>query len=148
MFAPATTGSGAPVFETLRTGTELTVVVSSVPLIGPTSVLVMLYVSLWRTVPLASGVTTCTTSWTVPEAPAGRAPRFQVTTPPAGAPGADAETNVVLAGTVSRMTTFVASAVPVLEYDSVLVMLRTGADVTVVVSAPPIAGAVSFETIW
>ena len=69
--------------------------------------------------PFASGVTTCTTSCTVPEAPAGRAPRLQVTMPPAGAPGADAETNVVLAGTVSRRTTFVASAVPVLEYDSV-----------------------------
>src|SRR5437879_6343350 len=105
------------------------------------------------TVPFASGVTTCTTSWAVPEAPVARAPRFQVTTPPAGAPGADAETNAVFAGTVSLMTTFVASAVPVLKYDRVYVrlapaptgsgasvfeMARIGAEVTVTLASGPV----------
>src|SRR6266699_3298041 len=104
MLLPAAIGSGAAVLVMVRTGAEETVVVSSAPAIDPVSVLVMLYVLLWMTVPLASGVLTLTTSVTVPEAPAARPPRLQVTTPPAGAPGAEAETNVVLAGIVSLIT--------------------------------------------
>src|SRR6266568_7180773 len=119
MFAPAATGSGASVLVMLRTGAEETVVVSSAPGTAPVWVLEMLYVLLWMTVPLASGVFTFTTSVTVPEAPAARPPRLQVTTPPAGAPGAEAETNVVLAGIVSLITTFVAASDPVFEYDRV-----------------------------
>src|SRR5881397_1744717 len=105
---PATAGSGASVLPMFRIGFEVTVVVSSEPLTGPASVLVMLYVLLWITVPLASGELTCTTRVTVPEAPAASPPRLQVTTPPARSPGAEADTKVVLAGTVSLMTTLVA----------------------------------------
>ena len=67
------------------------------------------------TVPLASGVTTCTTSCTLPEALAGRLPRFQVTMPAANEPPPVAETNVVFVGTVSVIATPVASAMPVFE---------------------------------
>src|SRR3989454_4817679 len=114
---PATAGSGASVLPMFRIGFEVTVVVSSAPLTGPVSVLVMLYVLLWITVPLASGELTCTTRVTVPEAPAASPPRLQVTTPPARSPGAEADTKVVLAGTVSLITTLVAFSLPVLEYD-------------------------------
>src|SRR5438093_476563 len=119
MFDPAVTGSGASVLVIVKRGSESTVVVSAVPLSGPTSVLVMLYVLLWITVPLASGELTCTTRVTVPEAPAASPPRLQVTTPPARSPGAEADTKVVLAGTVSLITTLVALALPLFEYDSV-----------------------------
>src|SRR5206468_3701653 len=67
------------------------------------------------TVPLASGELTRTTRVTEPEAPTARDPMFQVTTPAATPPGAEADTKLVLAGTVSLTTTFEASAVPVFE---------------------------------
>ena len=66
-------------------------------------------------VPLARGLATRTTIWTEPEAPAARLPTDQVTTPEARVPPAVAETKVVLAGTVSVITTPVALALPVLE---------------------------------
>ena len=69
--------------------------------------------------PLGSGLFTLTTSCTEPEALAASAPMFQVTTPAASVPPAVAETKVVFAGSVSLTTTPVASAVPVLTYDSV-----------------------------
>ena len=74
---------------------------------------------MWITVPLAIGLLALTTSVTDPEVPAATAPMFQVTTPPASSPGADADTKLVFAGTVSLTATFVAPAVPVFEYDSV-----------------------------
>ncbi len=42
MLLPALTGSGESAFEMLRTGAEVTVVVSAAPFTGPASVLVML----------------------------------------------------------------------------------------------------------
>src|SRR6266699_6567474 len=119
MFAPALTGSGASVLEIARTGAEVTVVVSSAPGTGPVSVLVMSYVPLWITVPFTSGEFALTTRVTEPEAPTASAPMFQVTTPAAIPPGAEADTKLVLAGRVSLTTTFDASAVPVFEYDRV-----------------------------
>src|SRR3989442_657770 len=119
MLLPAFTGSGASVLEMPRTGSEATVVVSSAPATGPVSVLVMLYVVLWITVPFARGEFTLTTRLTVPEPPAASAPMLQVTTPAARPPGAEADTKLVLAGIVSLITTFDASAVPVFEYDRV-----------------------------
>src|SRR5436309_175854 len=113
MLPPAATGAGAPTFEIDSTGAELTVVVASAPLIGPVSVLVMLYVALWITVPLASGEFTLTTSVTLPDAPPFSAPAFQVTTPPASRPGTEADTKVVFTGIVSLITTLVALALPV-----------------------------------
>ena len=68
---------------------------------------------------LAIGVLIDTTSCTVPEPPAASAPTFQVTTPAARVPPAVADTKLVLAGTVSVITTPLAFAVPVFEYDSV-----------------------------
>src|SRR5207247_1616692 len=73
-FAPATTGSGASVADTVRTGAEVTVVVMATPLAGAVSTESMLKVLLVITVPLASGVLTRTTSWTEPEAPAASEP--------------------------------------------------------------------------
>src|SRR3989442_5455216 len=105
------------------------------------------------TVPFASGLFPLTTSCTEPVPPAARVPRFQVTTPPDSVPPAVADTNDVLAGSVSRTTTPVASAVPLLVYVSWyvrfapaptgsgatgLVMLMTGEELTVVVSAAPL----------
>src|SRR6266700_5023248 len=119
MLPPAATGLGAPAFENDSAGAELTVVVASAPLTGPVSVLVMPYVVLWRMVPFRSGESTFTTRVTLPDAPPARAPMFQVTTPPACAPGAEADTNVVLPGIVSLTSTFVALALPVFVYDSV-----------------------------
>ena|SRR2546427_62246 len=119
MFDPAFTGSGASAFEMVRTGWDDTVVVIAVPDTGVVSLLSILKVELVITVPFASGLATCTTSCTEPEPPAATAPVFQVTTPAARAPPAVAETNVVFAGTVSVITTPVAPAVPVFEYDSV-----------------------------
>ncbi len=70
-------------------------------------------------VPLATGVLTDTTICTVPETPEFRFPMLQVTTPPDSVPPAVAETKVVPAGTVSRIRTPVAFALPVFEYESV-----------------------------
>src|SRR6266446_7347095 len=119
MFDPAFTGSGASLFERVRTGRDDTVVVIAVPATGVVSLLSMLNAALVITVPFASGLATCTTSCTEPEDPAGRNPRFQVTIPPACVPPAAAETNVVFAGRVSVITAPVALALPVFEYDSV-----------------------------
>src|SRR2546422_193507 len=116
---PATAGSGASVLPMFRIGFEVTVVVSSAPLTGPVSVLVMLYVLLWITVPLASGELTCTTRVTDPDPPAARRPRLQVTTPPAGDPPFEAETKVVFAGRLSEIDTLLAFSLPVFEYDRV-----------------------------
>ena len=69
--------------------------------------------------PLASGAFTLTTSVTVPETPAARLPMLQVTMPPAGTPGTDAETKVVFAGSGSLITTPVAFSFPVFPYDRV-----------------------------
>ena len=65
--------------------------------------------------PLLTGVLIDTTICTVPEAPETRFPMFQVTTPAASVPNPVADTKVVPAGTVSRMSTPVAFAVPVFE---------------------------------
>src|SRR3989442_14605844 len=117
MLLPALTGSGASVLVIARIGAEVTVVVSSAPATGPVSVLVMPYAPLWITVPLTSGELALTTRVTVPEAPAASAPMFQVTTPAASPPGAEADTKLVLAGIVSLTTTLDASAVPGFEED-------------------------------
>ena len=66
------------------------------------------------TVPFASGLATCTTICTEPDEAAFSAPMVQVTTPPAIVPPAVAETNEVLAGTVSVIATPVAFMFPVL----------------------------------
>src|SRR3989442_10167024 len=115
MVAPAVTGSGASVADTVRTGAEVRVVVMAAPVTGDVSAASMLKVLLVITVPLASGVLTRTTSWTDPEAPAAREPIDQVTTPAESEPPPVADTNVVLAGTVSLITRLVAPAFPVLE---------------------------------
>ena len=65
------------------------------------------------TVPFASGLFTDTTSCTEAEAPAARAPMFQVTTPAASVPPPVADTNAVFAGIVSLITTAVAFMFPV-----------------------------------
>src|SRR6266436_8626899 len=116
MFDPALTGSGAPDLVMLRTGDEFTVVVTAAPPTGAVSFESIWYEPLVITVPFASGVTTCTTSCTLPEALAGRLPIAQVTMPPASVPPPVADTKVVFAGRVSVIATPVASAVPVLEY--------------------------------
>ena len=85
------------------------------PLTGTVSLLSILEDELASVVPLARGLATRTTSWTDPEAPATRLPMVQVTVPPDGAPPPVAETNEVLLGRVSVMTTPVALALPVLE---------------------------------
>ena len=119
MLLPALTGSGASPLEMARTGLDVTVVVIAAPAVGAVSVLSMLYVGLVMTVPFARGLVTCTTSWTDEDEPAFSDPMFQVTTPAASVPPPVAETNVVFAGTVSVMTTPLALALPVFEYDSV-----------------------------
>src|SRR5438093_716276 len=119
MFAPAATGSGASVFDRVRTGAEVTLVVAFGPVCGSDSLLSMVHPVLVITVPLASGLFTFTTSWTEPEDPALTLPTFQVTTPAARVPPAVADTKLVFAGTVSVITTPLAFAVPLLEYDSV-----------------------------
>src|SRR5712692_8569281 len=123
MLLPALTGSGESVFDRVRTGDDDTVVMIAVPATGAVSLLSMLKVALVITVPFASGLATCTTSCTDPEAPAFTAPMFQVTTPPATEPPAVADTNEVFAGTVSVITTPLALALPLFEYDSVYVIL-------------------------
>src|SRR5713101_5144174 len=98
MFEPAFTGSGESLFETLRIGDDVTVVVASGPVCASDSLLAMVQPVLVMTVPLASGVFTFTTSCTDPETPALTLPMFQVTTPPASVPPPVAETNAVFAG--------------------------------------------------
>src|SRR6267142_1888549 len=116
---PATAGSGESVLPMLRIGSDVTVVVMGAPDTGAVSLLSMSYDPLVRSVPLGSGLATCTTICTEPDEPAFRAPMFQVTTPPARDPPPVADTNVVLAGSVSVITTPLAFSFPVFEYDSV-----------------------------
>jgi len=116
MSDPAFTGSGAPDLVMLMTGDEFTVVVAATPLTGAVWFESIWYEPLVITVPFASGVTTCATSCTLPEALAGRLPIAQVTMPPASVPPPLADTKVVFPGTVSVIVTPVASDVPVLEY--------------------------------
>src|SRR2546422_7818445 len=119
MLAPAATGSGASVLEMVKTGADVTVVVTDAPAAGAVSLLSIPYVELVMTVPFASGLAVCTTSCTLPDVPAFSAPIFQVTIPAASVPPPVAETNEVFPGTVSVITTPVALALPVFEYDSV-----------------------------
>src|SRR3989442_82804 len=108
--------------------------------------------------PFGRGLATRTTSWTDEDEPAFSAPMFPGTTPAAIVPPPGADTKVVVAGIVSVITTPLALALPVFEYDSVYVMLppaftgsgasvfeieRTGTEDTVVVMAGPAVGAVS-----
>src|SRR5437773_1076745 len=109
------------------------------------------------TAPSASGLATRTTSRTEPEAPPAREPTDQVTMPAESAPLPVGDRNVVLTGIVSERTTPVAPDVPVFEepsvhalHDAVAIWSgasladtdRTGAEVTVVVMALPLTGAV------
>src|SRR5438093_222722 len=119
MLLPALTGSGASVFDRVKTGEDETVVVMAAPAAGVVSLESMLNAPLVMTVPFASGEVTCTTSCTEPDPPTARAPMFQVTTPAASVPPPVADTNEVFAGMVSAITTPVALALPVFEYDSV-----------------------------
>ena len=112
MFAPGATGSGESVLDRVSTGAAVTVVVAFGPVCGSDSLLSMVQPVLVMTVPLASGLLTRTTSWTDPDVPAFTLPTFQFTTPPEGVPPAVADTNVVLAGSVSLITTPVALLVP------------------------------------
>ena len=118
-FAPAATGSGASVFEMPRTGAEATVVLASGPVWARDWLLTTVQPVLVITMPLASGESTRTVRVTEPETPALTLPMFQVTTPPATPPDAEADTNVVLAGSGSRRITPVAFEVPVFWYDRV-----------------------------
>src|SRR3989442_1002001 len=112
-------------------------------------------------VPLARGLATRTTIWTEPEAPAARLPGDQVTTPEARVPPAEAETKVVLAGTVSVRTMPGALALTALTSESVKVRFppaatgsgesvletaRIGAEVTAVETEAPLTGLVSLES--
>src|SRR5215470_2227863 len=119
MFEPAFTGSGASVFEMFSVGDELTVVVMAAPAVGAVSFESMLYVPFVMIVPFTSGLLVFTTSCTKLDAPAASPPMFQVTTPAASVPPPVAETNDAFAGIVSAITTPVALAVPVFEYDNV-----------------------------
>src|SRR5438093_1368062 len=119
MLLPAFTGSGASVCSVERSGGDETVVGAIPPATGAVSFESMPYVALLMTVPFASGLVTCTTSWTDEDDPALSAPMFQVTTPAASVPPPVADTNVVFAGIVSVITTPLALALPVFEYDSV-----------------------------
>src|SRR6266704_6699977 len=113
MLPPAATGSGASVADTVRTGADVTVVVTLGPATEPVSLLTIAYEALVITVPLVSGLATRTTSCTEPEAPAAREPSDQVTTEPERVPAAEADTNVVLAGSVADRLTPVAPELPV-----------------------------------
>ena len=119
MSLPALTGSGASAFAIARTGADETVVGAIPPATGAVSFESMPYVALLMTVPLASGLATCTTSCTDEDDPEFKAPMFQVTTPAASVPPPVADTNVVFAGIVSVITIPLALALPVFEYDSV-----------------------------
>src|SRR5436309_1478192 len=119
MSLPALTGSGASAFAIARTGADETVVGAIPPATGAVSFESMPYVALLMTVPLASGLATCTTSWT-DEDEIGRASwRERVKTSAASVPTPVTDTNVVFAGMVSLVTTPLALALPVFEYDSV-----------------------------
>src|SRR3989442_10526006 len=148
-------------YTTLFRSSDVTVVVIAAPATGAVSLQSIEYEPLVMSVPLGSGLWTWTVICTEPEAPAPSAPMFQVTTPAASEPPAVADTKVTLAGTVSVMTTPVASSLPVFEYDRVYVTLfpaatgsgasvferpRTGAEVTVVVMAAPDVGAASLQS--
>src|SRR5438093_1161564 len=113
------------------------------------------------TVPFASGLATRTTSCTEREPPAASDPIDQVTIPAKSDPPPVADTNVVLAGTVSERTTPVAPEFPRSEERrvgkegrpattgsgaSIAVTTRTGAEGTVVVMAVPLTGSVSTES--
>src|SRR5439155_1274849 len=102
-----------------RVGADVTVVVMTAPATAAVSLLSMAYVELVITVPFARGLVARATSCTEPDDPAFNAPMFQVTTPADRVPPAVAETNVVFAGTVSAITTPLALALPLFEYDSV-----------------------------
>src|SRR6266566_2915178 len=105
MLLPAATGSGASVLVRANRTLERTVVPTAAPLAGAVSLQSMAYDPLVRSVPLGSGLATCTTICTEPDDPAFKAPMFQVATPADSVPPAVADTNVVFAGTVSVITT-------------------------------------------
>src|SRR5437867_122511 len=119
MLLPAFTGSGASVLEIVKAGEGEPVVVMAAPAAGVVSLESMLNAPLLMTVPSASGEVTCTTSCTEPDPPTATAPMFQVTTPAASVPPPVADTHHVFAGIVSVITTPLALALPVFEYDSV-----------------------------
>src|SRR5439155_988504 len=119
MSAPAATGSGASVLDRVNRTLERTVVPTAVPPTAAVSLQSMAYDPLVRSVPLGSGVATCTTICIDEDYPALSDPMFQVTTPPAREPPPVADTKAVLAGTVSVITTPLAFSFPVLEYDRV-----------------------------
>src|SRR3989442_108323 len=118
-FAPAVTGSGASVADTVRTGVEVTVVVMAAPLTGAVSTESMLKVLLVITVPLASGVLTRTVSVTEPEAPAASEPIDQVTTPAESEPPPRSEERRVGEGRRSRRSPHHEKKKPGLGYPSV-----------------------------
>src|SRR5262245_48716552 len=115
MLLPAFTGSGESVLLIVITGALLTVVVIEAPLTGAVWALSMSYVPLVITVPFARGLATWTTSCTLLETPAFTLPMFQVTTPAASVPPPVADTNEVLAGIVSVITTSLPFTLPILE---------------------------------
>src|SRR5262249_26180824 len=119
MFDPAFTGSGASAFEMFSVGDELIVVVIAAPAVGGVSFEMRIKSGLVRTVPFGSGLLVLTTSCTELEAAADSPTMFQFATPAPSVPPPVADTNEVLAGIVSAMTTPVALAFPVFEYDSV-----------------------------
>src|SRR5213594_2661141 len=119
MLLPAATGSGASVLVRVNRTLERTVVPTAAPLTAAVSLQSMLYVPFVTTAPLATGVLIDTTSCTEPEPPEETLPMVQVTTPPDSDPPAVALTKVVPAGSVSEITTPVASALPAFAYDSV-----------------------------
>src|SRR5437870_1477887 len=119
MPAPAFAGPGASVFEIARTGDDDTVVVITAPATGAVSLLSMLSVEFVINVPFASGLVTCTTTWTTADAPALTLPMVLLISPADRLPPAVADTKVVFAGTVSAITTPLAFADPVFENDRV-----------------------------
>ena len=96
----------------VRIGLEVTVVVIAAPLTAAVSLLSMLQAPLVIVVPFTSGLATRTTICTDPDAAAFSVPGLKVTTLPDSVPPPVAYTNVVLAGSVSVITTPVALAVP------------------------------------
>src|SRR5262245_49061730 len=115
MLLPAFTGSGESVWLVVITVALLTVVVIEAPLTGAVCALSMSYVPLAITVPFARGLATWTTICTLLDTPALTLPMFQVTTPAASVPPPVDDTNEVLAGMVSVITTPVAFMFPVFE---------------------------------
>src|SRR5438093_860699 len=119
MLLPAFTGSGASAFVIARTGAVDTVVGAIPPATGAVSFESMPYVALLMTVPFASGLATCTTNCTDEDDPELNAPMFQVTTPAASVPPPVAALFPYSALFRSVITTPLALALPVFEYDSV-----------------------------